>query len=92
MYEVASLIILALGLFLIFMNWRIAYNNVFTTNKYSSWVPLMGGLLTAVGLGNSPFGDYFNGWLWIPFVLDYGCLPAVIHIAWNFMLRRHKNH
>ena len=44
MYEIASLLILALGLFLIFVNWSIFYNNFFTKNKYSSWVPLMGGL------------------------------------------------
>ena len=92
MYEIASLLILAVGLFFIFVNWSIFYNNYFTKNKYSSWVPLLGGLFTAVGAGNSPLNDYVEAWWWVPFVVDYGCLPALIHIAWILMFRRSRNY
>ena len=92
MYLISQLLILAMGLFVIFANWSIFYNNNFTKNKHSSWVPLMGGLFTAVGADNSLFNDYFDGWSWVPFVVDYGCLPALIHIAWFLMFRRRRNH
>ncbi len=92
MYQIASLLILALGLFFIAVNWSIVYNNSFTKNKHVSWVPLMGGLFTAVGVAGSPFNDYVEGLLWVPFVVDYGCLPALIHSAWILMFRRRRNH
>ena len=92
MYEIFSLLILALGLFFIFANWSIFYNNYFTKNQHSSWVPLLGGLFTAVGAGNSPLNDHVEAWWWVPFVVDYGCLPALIHIAWILMFRRIRNY
>lgn len=75
----SAVLILGLGVYVIVLNGCIVFNNI-SGKKFVSWVPLLGGLLAAIGLGALPV-EGASRWAWVPFVIDYGCLPALIHHA-----------
>lgn len=77
-----------IGVFFVIVNWMIVYN-AYVKNKHSSWVPLLGGLFVAIGLSALPYESIQN-YLWVPFIIDYGCLPALIHMSWLFIIGSHK--
>ena len=54
-----------------------------------SWIPLIGGILGAIGLLILPTPSLRAAW-WIPFFLDWGSVPGITHaVAWH-LLRRNR--
>lgn len=81
-------LVTTLGLFLIVMNWAIAYRT-HVKGEHSSGVPLLGGLFLAIGVANTPF-EALHPYIWSAFVLDYGCLPLLLHIIWHQVMGKHR--
>jgi hypothetical protein len=84
----ASLTLL-LGAFLIVANWAAFYHNYILKGKYVSQTPLLGGLLASIGLALFPLAD-LRAYAWVPFVVDVGCVPTLLHVVWFFGTGRHK--
>ena len=48
-----------------------------------SWIPLVGGVLGAVGLWTLPFPETRSLW-WLPLFLDWGSIPGLTHaVVWH---------
>ncbi len=66
------------GLFI--MNWvifRFNWRNQ-GTGKYSSWIPLLGGVLGSLSIWVVPVTQAKLYW-WVPMVIDYNCLIGLTH-------------
>jgi hypothetical protein len=83
-----SVALLLVGGFVIIMNWTIVFYALFK-KKYSSWAPLVGGVLAAVGLAILPMAGVAKYW-YVPLIIDYGCLPGMAHTAWFYLTGRHR--
>lgn len=46
-----------------------------------SWIPLLGGMLGAFGLGVIPL-ELAHRLCFLPLLLDYGCLPGLLHTVY----------
>jgi hypothetical protein len=88
MGQLLFMLVGVLGVFIVIANWAIVYDT-YVRKRPRSWVPLLGGLCVAVGATALPVRDV-QGYLWIPFVADYGCLPALLHMGWIFLTGRHR--
>ncbi len=81
-----SIAFLSLGLLISGYNGFIFFKALFTRKEGPSWIPLLGGILTAVGMLCMPI----NGtaiWMWIPLFLDYGCIPGISYSLWYHFVR-----
>jgi UDP-N-acetylmuramyl pentapeptide phosphotransferase/UDP-N-acetylglucosamine-1-phosphate transferase len=69
---------------LIATNWAIFGHNFRCrrnqTDSYSSWIPLVGGVLGVLAFSVAPVPD-INRFSWIPLVVDYGCLIGLLEAA-----------
>lgn len=83
-----SIICLTIGVLFITLNWLTVYAWL-AKRKYSSWIPLIGGLFFAIGLGILPVAAIRSYW-WIGFVIDWGSLPALTYTAACFAYYRGK--
>lgn len=54
------------------------------TRRAPSWIPLIGGALASFGIYIQENEVVSSLW-WIPFFIDYGCIPGFMHtaIAWG---------
>jgi hypothetical protein len=78
-------VLLALGLWLAVLNWRVFWHGHVRGEKTASWIPLLAGLLGSLGLLALPVVN--ARWWWIPFCLDWGSAPGLLYsAAWH--LRR----
>lgn len=59
----------------------------FKGGKRFSSIPLVGGLCGGIGFWT--FGPPLAAWWWVPFVLDYGCIPHLI-VSGVFLAKRHR--
>ncbi|HEY6139557.1 MAG TPA: hypothetical protein VI670_17480 [Thermoanaerobaculia bacterium] len=75
--------LLALGLWIIVLNWAVVWTAKVGRKKVPSWTPLLGGVLAAAGLALIPNTSH---WWWLPFLVDWGCLPGLVHTV--LMYRR----
>jgi hypothetical protein len=70
--------------FFIVMNWLIFRHNLKSRrsnlDSFSSWVPLLGGLLGALSFWLAPVPEMRRFW-WVPFVIDYGCVIGLTETA-----------
>lgn len=82
--------------FLIVMNWHIFWHNMQSRRKnvdsFSSWVPLIDGLLGALCLGLVPVPEVRRFW-WVPIVIDYGCVVGLTETAiyWSKYKKRDES-
>jgi hypothetical protein len=76
---IISISICILGLYVIFWNWRAFYNNNIKLGKYISYIPILGSILTIIGLSLFPNNPYAK-LSWLVFLIDYTAFPYVIHI------------
>jgi hypothetical protein len=74
-----------IGCLITFANWMIVWN-WFIRRKRSSRIPLVGGVLSMIGLMAIPIGS-LSHWCWLPLVADVGCIPILVQLA-LFHLRR----
>lgn len=83
-------LLLLLGAFIMFMNWRVVFQWI-VKREHSSWIPLVGGSLAAVGLTVIPFKQASTYW-WLPLILDWGSLPGIgvtlIYQFWRVLVRQ----
>jgi len=77
---IASLLFLAILLFLAAMSWMTVWAAIFR-GKHSPWVPLVGGLAGVAGLSLLPFARPHFYW-WLPLILDGGCVPGLVSTTW----------
>lgn len=81
--------LIVVGLFFIVMNWAVVLQWLLR-RKHSSWVPLFGGLLAAIGTVVLPY-PYFRSFWWVPLVIDWGSLPGLIFTVFYFGGRKIRN-
>lgn len=63
-------------------NWVCVINALFF-GKYSSWGPFVGGGIGCAGFLLAP-NEALNQLWWLPFLLDWGCLPGLTHTLLYF--------
>jgi hypothetical protein len=64
---ISSLFLIALSSYFIIMNWAVFFNNYVFKKRWTSAVPLVGGVLGAAGLALLPISN-----------IDWGSLPVLI--------------
>jgi H+/Cl- antiporter ClcA len=72
-----SLILICVGGYVVVMNWFVVFQWMFA-KKHSSWIPLVGGVIAALGVGLIPNTEARSYW-WIPLILDWGSVPGLLH-------------
>ena len=82
--SLAPCVFLALGIFLIAMNWM-AFIDSIRNGSHHSLVIALGAGLAALGLYLSP-SPVSRLW-WLPFFLDIGCIPGLALVMWRSVLR-----
>ncbi len=68
-------------------NARLAFASLVLKKRSPSWIPIVGGVIGAIGVAVLPVE---NSWrfLWIPFLLDWGSLPGIVHaVVWILFFR-----
>ncbi len=82
-----SILLLVVGGWGVVCNWVIVVRGLLGY-KSGSWVPLIPGALTALGLWLLPV-DAVARWWWVPLLVDWGCVPGFVHLAlWLLFERR----
>lgn len=67
------------------VNW-IGVVRYFVYRKRYSCIPIVGGAIGFIGMLVSPFPLLRQLW-WLPLLLDYGCLPALVSLAFLLIYR-----
>ncbi len=67
------------GVFVMTMNWLTIYTWL-ASRKHSSWTPGIGGALFGIGIALIPLPLVRSYW-WTGLLLDWGCLPGMLHAA-----------
>lgn len=83
---VAGSFCLVFFLYVASLNWAVVWQGI-VKRKHSSWVPLVGGLVGVAGLFIVPL-DRLHSYWWVPLILDWGCVPGLLHSGWYYALRR----
>ncbi len=81
--------LLALFLYVAFLNAWILLDGLRGKEYVPSWIPLFGGVCGAMGIGFLPVDAVKTFW-WLPLFLDYGTIPGMLHTIW-FYIRGKKN-
>lgn len=69
----------------------IAYRRIVRRERSFSSVPLVNGLIGSAGIYLFP-DPRWSKWWWLPFMIDWGCVPLVFEwVVWRVM-RRKKEH
>ena len=58
------------------LNWFAVAMRV-TRRRHASWVPLLGGALAMTAMRIYPDPRIYR-WLWVPLIIDWGCLPGFL--------------
>lgn len=78
--RIAAIVILgAISLFFIIINWIIFWNNWIAKKKWVSEAPFIGGLLGGLTVLIIVGLDYWY-LVFIPMILDWGCIPAIVRL------------
>lgn len=86
----------AISLIIIFVIFAIshlifAYLRLIRKKNGYSYVPLINGLIGSVALVLYPNNGFSEYW-WLPFVVDWGCLPLLVEtIVFRFIVRRRRS-
>jgi hypothetical protein len=77
LFWIIAIILLIIGILISAANWIIFVKNYILQRKWASAVPFLGGISGAIGIISLPIAGsacYF----WIPLIVDWGSLPAII--------------
>ena len=80
MTHLLAIMLCSLGGLIIALNYSVVLRYVLWGKRGSS-APLLGGLLTGVGMALYPDGA-LRQWAWVPFCLDVGCLSMLVASVW----------
>lgn len=72
------------GLWIMILNGCVCWLTFVRRVRAPSWTPLLGGTSACIGL-------VFIGiaqWCWLPFLIDWGCIPGFTYTLWWFIRRR----
>lgn len=89
-YLVLSIAVLLLSLTLILGNWVIFWRVYVSKKLKASWIPLVGGVLGAVGLILLPVRQA-SGYWWVPLLVDFGCAPGFLYALWWHVMRKRNS-
>jgi len=86
-------VLLLVSCWLCALNARIFWKGFVRKENAASWIPLVGCMLGAFGLGVIPVG-LAHRLCFLPLVLDYGCLPGFFHTVYAHAARfiRERRH
>ena len=92
MIETICIALMALGSWLIILNWGCLYAACIRKKPSPSWIPVVPGFLLFSGIWFYPENTY-AGHAWIAFVVDWGSLPGMLHTAYSHfdMARKIRN-
>ncbi len=73
------------------LNATVFWNDAVLKKPAPSWIPLLGGVFAAIGLVMLPYPRIRVFW-WLPFLLDYGCVPGFAYTAyWYLFVRKDES-
>jgi hypothetical protein len=72
--------------YLLVLNWICVIQGL-RGKSTSSWIPLLGGGLGAIGCWVAP-DDTLTRWWWVPLVIDFGSAPGLLFTAVYPLFRR----
>ncbi len=85
MRYILSIVLGAIGLYLIILNWGSFYITYVKKERFCSWIPLIPGIIAALAFVLFP-NNSFIYLFWICFLLDWGCIPGFVFTVYM----RHK--
>ena len=81
-------LLLLVGTWLSFLNWRCFYVAFIKKQPSPSWIPLLGGMLAFIGFSLFP-NNPMSSLAWLAFLLDWGSLPGIAHaIVYNLTQKK----
>lgn len=83
---IVSIVLILFSLYIIVMNWCGELAPLFG-RKRGSWVPLVGGLLGALGFAIAPWNELRRLW-YVPLLVDWGSLPGVLFTIFYYLVLR----
>lgn len=67
---------LLFGSYIAAMNWAVFINNHILKKKWTSAVPLVGGITAGIGIACLPIFGIWR-YAWIPLLIDWGSVPVI---------------
>lgn len=77
MLSTIAIALFILSGYFIVINWAVVVNNHLLRRKWTSAIPLIGGVLGSIGMLAFPASG-IRAYAWIPLFLDWGCLPLIV--------------
>lgn len=74
--KIFAILLLVFSIYLILMNWVVFSNNYIFKKKWSSAIPLFGGIAGMLGIILYPISGSYK-YSWIPLLLDWGSIPII---------------
>lgn len=84
-----SLLLLVIFIVLAINHLVFAFLRIVKKKDGFSYVPVINGLIGALGLFLYPEKD-FSAYLWVPFAIDWGCLPLVGEILLHKIINKYE--
>ncbi|PYP92880.1 MAG: hypothetical protein DMG65_02505 [Candidatus Angelobacter sp. Gp1-AA117] len=83
---IIAVLLIAFSALAIIANGHLALQRLRAKNS-GSFAMIMGGVLGAIGILLLPVSGAHK-WFWLPAVLDFGCLPYFVMLAWFSLSQR----
>ena len=84
-----SVVLGIMSAWVIVSNWYGVFCGVVLRRTGYSWAPIVGGLLGAIAIAVLPIRG-ITKWCWLPFIVDFGCLPVLILTIIAYALTKKK--
>ena len=93
LFWIIGLLLLIFCIYMTVMNWAVFVNNHILKKKWTSAIPLVGGISGALGIICLPVEGSWK-YLWIPLIVDWGSFPVIVvalisHLGKNSKGDRH---
>lgn len=76
---------LIVGIHIAIINGVIAYREIVLKQHSPSWIPLLGGILMAIGVAACPIAAIRSYWP-LAFLLDFGSIPGMTYSALHIVI------
>jgi len=78
MKNIVCFLLLLVGSWLMFLNWKCFYTGFVKKQPSPSWIPLAGGGFVFIGICIFP-SNSMNNFAWLVLFIDWGCIPGIGH-------------